>query len=971
MPDPSQGEDVLLTASIVASAASGNNIVTNLSDPTGAYWDGPATAIDHSSWPSGGASNLRLAASPYWDPQGDGIAAIAFTAANQRLYCTSTSGSGRPGTWSAPVQISQDGFYAADREDYGMTYDASDTLYITWSELRSGIDHLLLRLSTDGGRSFGPEIDLNPFLPWVPGQIFNPQIIRANDGGMLLSFYADYCASCPEIAHIAVLRSDDNGLTWSTRLDYAASGTVYSPRRQQLRFDQGGGGVLLTAVDAAGLKAWTSPDSGDTWGSPQLLSSSALVAGNRFVRGRPLAASIAPGSFAVAWVDIRSAGFDGAMTDVYVRTTTNNGATWSPELRIDPTGTTARSDLLALIGFEGVYTAAISDGGSSNSRSGQLWQTRFNAAGGAPASQQLLEPVPPVPPQAGYSTAAATDGGARALVAFSAGATSARPDVYVAVSTDRGKTFGTPTRASTSAPGTVNSVVSDLATNSAGAYSYLTHYTFRASDGLAELHFLRSLDGGASWAGEKLLDLGGGSWFSPVETSPYRQGNRLDSQISTTPAAPSYVSISSLGNDDLVRRWISTDAGLTFSAATSYSSGGPVVRWLRACAAWSGTAARTCQAYEDDSFSKVYFVCEGESQLTTAANTLYPGLGCQRQGTGLTVLAYSQYDPVTGHWRIRTRRHRLSPLPAGWQAEGPYITPSTIDCYDAHVAFSNADGVVVTTCQGTDLAIILSRSTDGGVTFSTPITVTGPLPLRYLSDGYQLLTDNPGSNVWITYPFQDGDSFGRAVVQSSDAGVTWGAPQQIDVGPWTDGFSSRWGQAYSDHAWEQDHSAAFPGRAILTWLGDRIETPATTLVTAYDATDLDLDGTPAATDCDDRNPAPIFPAAEVTNVLVTKNIGDYVRLSWDSQAATNPTVLYDVIGQSVSQLRSSGSFAGSECKLDNSGPYFIDVWPSVTVPGDAFLYLVRAETACGKATYGNSSIVPDPRDALDAAGPCP
>jgi hypothetical protein len=39
--------------------------------------------------------------------------------------------------------------------------------------------------------------------------------------------------------------------------------------------------------------------------------------------------------------------------------------------------------------------------------------------------------------------------------------------------------------------------------------------------------------------------------------------------------------------------------------------------------------------------------------------------------------------------------------------------------------------------------------------------------------------------------------------------------------------------------------------------------------------------------------------------------------------------------------------------------------------GDAFYYLARGRNCCAAEGYGDSTTVPDPRDALDLASPCP
>jgi hypothetical protein len=96
------------------------------------------------------------------------------------------------------------------------------------------------------------------------------------------------------------------------------------------------------------------------------------------------------------------------------------------------------------------------------------------------------------------------------------------------------------------------------------------------------------------------------------------------------------------------------------------------------------------------------------------------------------------------------------------------------------------------------------------------------------------------------------------------------------------------------------------------------------------------------------------------------------RIGWESQAATaGPGTVYDIVSGSLGALRLTGTFDGALCLAsDLPGPPYEDRRAGLP-PGAAHYYLVRGRNSCGGGTYGDSSRVPDPRDALDQSSPCP
>jgi len=78
---------------------------------------------------------------------------------------------------------------------------------------------------------------------------------------------------------------------------------------------------------------------------------------------------------------------------------------------------------------------------------------------------------------------------------------------------------------------------------------------------------------------------------------------------------------------------------------------------------------------------------------------------------------------------------------------------------------------------------------------------------------------------------------------------------------------------------------------------------------------------------------------------------------------------FDVVKGTMSDLRGTADYSQAACLgLFTGGPAVDAAMPAV---GDAFYYLARGRSCCAPEGYGDSSINPDPRDALDASGLCP
>jgi hypothetical protein len=92
-------------------------------------------------------------------------------------------------------------------------------------------------------------------------------------------------------------------------------------------------------------------------------------------------------------------------------------------------------------------------------------------------------------------------------------------------------------------------------------------------------------------------------------------------------------------------------------------------------------------------------------------------------------------------------------------------------------------------------------------------------------------------------------------------------------------------------------------------------------------------------------------------------------MTHDDQVAGIPPE-FDVRYGLLSELHADRDFS----RIDCLGRFF-DTPASDTLPdpppGDGHYYLARGLSSCIAQGYGDSSLVPDPRDALDLLPPCP
>jgi lysophospholipase L1-like esterase len=126
-------------------------------------------------------------------------------------------------------------------------------------------------------------------------------------------------------------------------------------------------------------------------------------------------------------------------------------------------------------------------------------------------------------------------------------------------------------------------------------------------------------------------------------------------------------------------------------------------------------------------------------------------------------------------------------------------------------------------------------------------------------------------------------------------------------------------------------------------------------------------------DCDTGDPAVSSAPPRVLGVRYGfDQATTAAEVGWESLGpVAGPGTRYDVVAGDLGALRRSASFDAARCTAPSvPDPAIVDP-EADPPPGDGVYYLVRGRNGCGIGTYGEPGASAGPRDALDAASPCP
>lgn len=338
----------------------------------------------------------------------------------------------------------------------GLTLQAASgpNAYVAWNDGGFGGSAIQFSHSTDGGKTWSTakRVDRTDASAGTTGVALD--MATGADGSVYIIW--DDTRNVTPMAQMFYSSSRDGGVTWSSAAVLSsASRPFFSP--PTLIADASGNifaawsDVRNGAVDVYGIR---SADHGTTWQSETRISDTAV--GTTLELG-PVAAWARPGDITVGWGSSRNgSGGSSLVTDYFVASSADYGATFSANARINTNTAAGSKDL--------VDTQLCSNG------NGRVYATYQNFAGGPPDL------------------------------------------VYTAVSSDFGKTFAAPvnvTGSSQANPSTGSPFVFPADASCApGTNNMIVTWQGGAAASSSNIMVARTIDGGTTWSTPQQVDLG-------------------------------------------------------------------------------------------------------------------------------------------------------------------------------------------------------------------------------------------------------------------------------------------------------------------------------------------------------------------------------------------------------------------------------------------------------------------------------
>ncbi|NOX56608.1 MAG: hypothetical protein GXP27_19625, partial [Planctomycetes bacterium] len=654
-----------------------------------------------------------------------------------------TDGTGR---WIAVWEAPGGGGFGADRDIF---FSVSTDNGLTWSDPQA----LNTNASTDSGEDRNPELATDGAGTWIV-------VWQSSDtlGGTIGTD-----------TDILFSRSTDNGQTWSdpSPVTTAASSDSVSDERPKIATDGSGRWVVVWRsyemvnafefVDS--IYAARSVNNGASWGAPVALSNNGIT--DTASDENPDVTADGAGNWVVVWESSNDLGDTvGTDRDIFFSRSTNNAQTWStPSVLNSNAGSDAGNDVTPTVLADGAghWMAAwrtfqtIGFGElkddivvARSSNAGQNWS--------APAS--LTTSSPSDPGQDEWPSLATDGSGAWAVLWQSTndlgGSAGTDRDLLVAVSDNNGQTWSAPSVLNTNAGSdSASDEKPNAATDGKGNW-VVVWQSDTGSGGLTGTDYsvlvMRSTNDGQSWTAPSPLS-GGASTSSGDDEWP---------QV-TSDGAGNWVAVWQSNND--LDGTIGSDSDIFF--ARSIDDG----------QTWTALAALNSNAGSDS----------GADERPAVAT----------DGSGTWIAVWQSNDSLGG--TIGTDYDILISRSTNngrtWSAPVALNTNAATDSADdlnPQVAIDGSGRAIVVwrsyeefgTLQSRD-NILVARSADRGVSWSSPVTVSRTAQTDPGSDlNPQVATDGAGN--WIVV-WESDDGLGGTIgtdwdilmVRSSNSGVTW------------------------------------------------------------------------------------------------------------------------------------------------------------------------------------------------------
>ncbi len=854
--------------------------------------------------------------------------------------------------WTAPVKPDLNTSPNRTSFNADVVVDQAGNVHCAYVQNRGSGTRIFYSRSTDGGLTFGGEQLLGGSVP-TPGTQDGPDLDVTSQGRIVLA--------------ASDTRSGGSALIWNS----VNAGASFTLVRDQTGLGAPGARAARVAAsyatptvlvgyrsNAGVLNTFRSADQGGTFAAP--VNNTALTAADDYAIARTNS-----GTWLIAQ-QARDAASDPRRGTIQLKVSTDDGVTFGAPKQADHAGgpdqgPSGLTSLVATNSLDGALVAYLDT--RSNNRA-ETFVNRSSGPSWAFADERKLGPYGNVDNFANYVgplVLAPNDTDVHVL--YRLVVDGPFPDAYYTRSTNAGNTYEAPIRLSQHVAG--SEFVSQIALarrplDNDSVYALWARVRYDAPP-RTELAFRRSDDRGVTWGPEVVVGQVSDPRFLRMVVNA---------------SGHVFALYSAAGTD--IKMIVSRDDGATWGAEVDFdqqATGATVINdqpvvcipgsTTLMVVVWrtnlAGGTTQTIHARTSTDSGNT-FTNAVNLRSTTATSANVPDVECA-QSDAVAVWADFRDTTLTRAWSNRWSN-------AAWQGERQVTTAQTKNQFVPRVVYAfDTNSVLQPVVIYTDNnEVYTHRSTDFGTTWGAARRLDDLAPQPLAASRVPYLVSDFGSRLFAVWQDTSAGAPSIAARLSTDGGTTWDQPVvRMNSEP---NQGSRFNQWLSQL---EMPAAVHAGTLHVALTGYRsggfFDTRMARWVTG--GTDADGDGVPSTLDCNDGDPTVGRAPTEVLGLTVSRPSGATARLAWVSQDGTAGSgTSYDVVTGSVAALRTSGGFGGASCLVDDDADTPYDDTRPRPAAGAADYYLVRAEHAC-VGTYGNAGVTPDPRDALDAASPCP